>query len=74
MMACGIVGTVGKFMSATHMGMTSKPSRGGSGVNPGSVPSPSTAIESMPCLFMMDVKSYVIVRQSFLGPWWPVPI
>jgi hypothetical protein len=38
------------------------------------VPSPSTAIESMPCLFMMDVKSYVIVRQSFLGPWWPVPI
>lgn len=46
MMASVTVGTVGKFMSATHMGMTSKPSSGGSGANP--VPSPSTAMESLP--------------------------
>ena len=31
MMAFGIVGTVGKFMSATHIGMMSKPSFGGFG-------------------------------------------
>ena len=30
-MASVMVGTVGKFMSATHMGITSKPSLGGLG-------------------------------------------
>ena len=39
-----MVGTVGKFMSATHMGMASNPSLGASGVKPGIVPRASTAV------------------------------
>ena len=31
MISCWMVGTTGKFMSATHMGMASKPSLGGRG-------------------------------------------
>ena len=46
MIASVMVGTVGKFMSATHMGMASKPSAGGSGAKP--VPRPSTARASLP--------------------------
>ncbi len=57
MIASGMVGTVAKFMSATHIGITSNPSRGASGAIPGIVPRPSTAKASLPCLSMMVVKS-----------------
>ena len=61
MIASGTVGTVGKFMSATHMGMMSKPSLGGAGAKPEPV-SASTAMESFPCLSVMEVKSYFMVK------------
>ena len=50
-----IVGTVGKFISATHIGIASKPSFGVPG-KPGS-PSASTAIASLPRRSMIVVKS-----------------
>ena len=59
-MAWVMVGTVGKFMSTTHMGMMSKPSLGGWGPCPPGT-SPSTAMASFPCRSMMLVKSYFIV-------------
>ena len=59
MIASGIVGTVGKFISATHIGITSNPSFGFAGlISP--TPKPSTAMASILCLSMIDVKSYFI--------------
>ena len=58
--ASWMVGAVAKFISATHMGIASKPSLGAWGEKPGS-PSfrrPSTAMASFPCRSMIDVKSY----------------
>ena len=54
------VGTTGKFISATHIGIRSKPSFGGSGAKGIPAESPSTAIASLPCRSMIEVKSYFI--------------
>ena len=64
MIAAGTDGTVGKFMSATHMGITSKPSRGAPGAKPW--PTPSMARASRPRRSMMEVKSYFIRSASLL--------
>ena len=61
MMASVMVGTVGKFISATHMGMKSKPSFGGVGAM-GLCPRESTASASIPFRFIIDVKSYFMVN------------
>ena len=53
-----IVGTVGKFISATHIGITSNPSFGQSGEKWSPPPSPSNASESFPCRSITVVKSY----------------
>lgn len=66
-MASGMVGTVGKFISATHMGMASKPSFGAPGAKPGA-PSASTAMASLPRRSMILVKSYFICSCSFHPP------
>ena len=55
-----MAGHTGKFMSATHMGMASKPSLGAPGY-PGS-PRASTAMASCPRLSMIVVKSYRTAR------------
>ena len=47
MIAAGMVGTVAKFMSATHMGIAEKPFLGVGGAKPG-LPRPSTASASLP--------------------------
>ncbi len=56
-MAWVMVGTVAKFMSATHMGMGSNPSLGAAGAKPG-VPRLSNALASWPLRSIMLVKSY----------------
>ena len=61
MMCSWTVGTVAKFMSATHMGMRSKPSSGAFGAMPGISPQESTAMESMPWRSMIEVKSYFML-------------
>ena len=62
MMAAGMVGTVGKFMSATHMGMASNPSLGASGAKPLPAPSASSAMASLPRRSRMEVKSYCMEK------------
>ena len=57
-------GAVGKFISATHIGIASKPSFGALGAA-GSFPIPSIAVASFPCLSIILVKSNYIVC-SFL--------
>jgi len=64
MMASEMVGTVGKFISATHMGMMSNPSRG-AGMALGERPIISTARASFPVRFRMEVKSYFKRNPSF---------
>ena len=60
-----MVGTVGKFMSATHMGIASNPSLGAEGAKPGAEPRPSTAMASRPWRSIRVVKSYCILGWSF---------
>jgi len=50
-----------KFMSATHMGMTEKPSLGLPGAKPPGWPRASTASASIPRRSYTVVKSYFIV-------------
>ena len=61
MMYSWTVGTVAKFMSATHMGMRSKPSSGAFGAIPGISPQESTAMESMPWRSISELKSYFML-------------
>ena len=58
-----IDGAVGKFMSATHIGIRSNPSFGPPGANPpaGTLPGRSTAMASLPRRSIMDVKSYFML-------------
>lgn len=59
----GIEGAVGKFMSATHMGILVKPS---STVAPG-IGMVSTAMESLPARSIMDSKSnFIVEKPAFL--------
>ena len=53
------MGTVAKFISATHIGIKSNPSFGGVGAM-GLAPRASTARASFPDRSMMEVKSYFI--------------
>ena len=62
------VGTVGKLMSAIHIGITSKPFFGLSGDFPGINPSPSTASASIPRLSYSVVKSNFIRKTSLNLP------
>ena len=66
MIALMIPGAVGKFMSATHMGITSKPGAGASGAKPPGWPIISTAIASRPFLSIMEVKSYFMKTASLI--------
>ena len=52
-------------MSATHMGMGSKPSLGAPGEKPGDVPRESTARASIPRRSNTVVKSYFISNAPF---------
>ena len=61
MMCSWTVGTVAKFMSATHMGMQSKPSSGAFGAIPGISPQESTAMASMPWRSISELKSYFML-------------
>ena len=77
MIARGMEGAVAKFMSATHMGMDSKPfvEAFGAAAKPTEVPIASTAIASFPCRSSMVSKSNFISIQSpvclgdFIIPW-----
>ena len=62
MMCSWTVGTVAKFISATHIGMRSKPSSGTFGAIPGISPQESTAMASMPWRSISEVKSYFMLR------------
>ena len=63
------VGTVAKFMSATHMGMRSQPSSGAFGAIPGISPQESTAMASIPWRSISEVKSYFMLgsRAKWIG-------
>ena len=57
-------GHAGKFISATHMGMTSKPARGAAGAKPPGLPMASSAKASCPALSITVVKSNSMNRSS----------
>lgn len=65
-----MVGTVGKFMSATHIGIASKPAFGGAGEKPSPF-RPSTAMASLPRRSRMEVKSYFISALLLKNFVWP---
>ena len=58
-------------MSATHMGMRSKPSLGLEGEKPGMAPKASTARASRPRRSMIEVKSY-FMEKAFLSLVFPI--
>ena len=62
MISSGIVGTVAKFMSATHIGIAERPFFGAVGAFAQGTPAPmaSTASASFPLRSMIVVKSYVM--------------
>ena len=66
MIASGIVGTAGKFISATHIGIRSTPSFVFAGHVIQSDANGSTAMESFPLRSKTVVKSYFIALLSFL--------
>ena len=69
MMASVIEGAVAKFMSATHIGITSKPSLGAEGAFAikTDLPMASTAMASLPRLSIIDVKSYFKITPASLN-------